>query len=117
MWGLSAEAVVYVHVAPVDGRKGINGLVALVEQSLQRDVFAPACFVFRPRRCDRVKLLYWDRNGFWLCQKRLERDRFVWPRSTNTELRLSLTQLNWLLSGYDLNAMRGHEALHFRCAS
>lgn len=117
MWGLSPAAVVYVHVEPVDGRKGINGLVALVEQSLKRDVFAPACFVFRPRRCDRIKILYWDRNGFWLCQKRLERDRFRWPRGETPEISLSLTQLSWLLSGYDLNAMRGHAALHFRRAS
>lgn len=117
MWGLSGAAAVYVHGAPVDGRKGINGLVALVEQSLCLDAFAPACFVFRPRRCDRVKILYWDRNGFWLCQKRLERDRFLWPRGDAAVVTLTLTQLSWLLSGYDLGAMRGHAPLHYRRAS
>jgi transposase len=117
MWGLSPEAAVYVHVEPVDGRKGINGLVALVEQSLGLDAFVSACFVFRPRRCDRVKIVYWDRNGFWLCQKRLERDRFIWPRAGDAVVRLTMTQLSWLLSGYDLSAMRGHGALHYRRAS
>jgi transposase len=117
MWGLSAEAAVYVHVEPVDGRKGINGLVALVEQSLKLDVFMTACFVFRPRRRDRVKILYWDRNGFWLCHKRLERDRFIWPRGDEACVTVTMTQLNWLLSGYDLSAMRGHQALHYRRGS
>lgn len=117
MWGLNRETAVYVHVAPVDGRKGINGLVALVEQSLGLAVFAPACFVFRPKRADRVKILYWDRNGFWLCQKRLERDRFLWPRDPAAVVTLTLTQLSWLLAGFDLTAMRGHAPLHYRRAS
>lgn len=117
MWGLSLEAAVYVHVEPVDGRKGINGLVALAEQCLGLDVFAPACFVFRPRRCDRVKILYWDKNGFWLCSKRLERDRFIWPQGDEAVVTLTMTQLSWLLSGYDLRAMRGHAALAYRRAS
>ena len=117
MWGLSREAAVYVHVAAVDGRRGINGLVALVEQSLQLDAFACACFVFRPKRRDRVKILYWDRNGFWLCQKRLERDAFHWPKSPEALMTLTMTQLDWLLSGYNLAAMRGHAPLHFQRAS
>lgn len=117
MWGLSLEAAVYVHGAPVDGRRGNDGLVGLVEQCLGRDAFAPACFVFRGRRCDRVKILYWDRNGFWLCQKRLERDRFLWPRADAAGVTLTMTQLVWLLSGFDLAAMRGHAPLVYRRAS
>jgi transposase len=58
----------------------INGLAALVKQSLQLDPLAGGVFVFTNRRRDRIKLLLWDRNGFWLLMKRLEQDRFAWPR-------------------------------------
>jgi transposase len=104
-------------VAPVDFRKSINGLVAVVEQSLKLDAFAPALYAFGNRRRDKVKVLTWDRNGFWLHYKRLERDRFAWPRQGETTVRLTLEQLGWLLQGYDLGAMRGHTAFYVRRAS
>ncbi|CAM3493798.1 MULTISPECIES: IS66 family insertion sequence element accessory protein TnpB [Cupriavidus] len=71
---------VYLHREAVDFRKSINGLSALVEQSLGLDSFAQAVYVFRNRRADRIKLLGWGRNGYWLFLKRLEADRFAWPR-------------------------------------
>jgi transposase len=70
---------VYVHRKAVDFRQSINGLSALVEQSLGLDPFAAAAYVFRNRRAGRIKILLWDRNGFWLLLKRLEKDRFTWP--------------------------------------
>jgi transposase len=71
---------VYLHREPVDGRKAINGLALLVEQALGLDPFAPALFVFSNRRRDRIKILLWERTGFWLMIKRLEADRFKWPK-------------------------------------
>jgi transposase len=108
---------VYVHREAVDFRKSINGLAALVEHALGLDVFAPAVFVFRNRRCDRVKLLVWERNGFWLLLKRLEAERFVWPRDPAAVIALSVDELHWLLAGVDLAALRGHAALAYRRAS
>jgi transposase len=70
---------VYLHREAVDGRKNINGLALLVEQALGLDPFAPALFVFSNRRRDRIKILLWERTGFWLMIKRLEADRFKWP--------------------------------------
>jgi len=71
---------VYLHREAIDFRVGLNGLAILVEQALGLDPFAQAVYVFRNRRRDRVKILAWDRNGFWLMMKRLEeRDRFSWP--------------------------------------
>ncbi|MBP0633517.1 MULTISPECIES: IS66 family insertion sequence element accessory protein TnpB [unclassified Cupriavidus] len=72
---------VYLHREAVDFRKSINGLSALVEQSLGLDPFAQAVYVFRNRRADRIKLLGWDRNGYWLFLKRLEADRFAWQEA------------------------------------
>jgi transposase len=107
MFRLAADLKVYLHRDAVDFRKSINGLATLVEQSLQRDPFAHAIYAFSNRRRDRVKLLVWDRNGFWLLMKRLEQDRFMWPRQQAVMV-LSTEQLHWLLEGIDLEAVRRH---------
>ncbi len=117
MFGLTAEVQVLVHRAPIDFRKNINGLAALVEQQLQMDLFTNGCFVFRNKRADKIKILYWQKNGFWLCQKRLEQDRFIWPKADTTVITLSLSQLHWLLDGVDIHALTGHQPLSFERAS
>lgn len=104
---------VYLHRDPVDGRKSINGLAALVEQGLGLDPFAAAVYVFSNKRRDRIRLLLWDRTGFWLLLKRLEADRFVWPQACPL-LELTVEQLHWLLDGIDLQAMRGHPPRHYQ---
>ena len=98
---------VYLHREAVDGRKAINGLALLVEQALGLNPFAPALFVFSNRRRDRIKILLWERTGFWLMIKRLEADRFKWPKDAAV-VELSVEQLHWLLAGIDLAAMRPH---------
>lgn len=98
---------VYLHREAVDGRKNINGLALLVESQLGLDPFAAAVYVFSNRRRDRIKLLLWDRTGFWLMLKRLEADRFVWPKDCAV-VELTVEQLHWLLEGIDLSAMRAH---------
>ncbi len=117
MFRLNEELAVYLHRDAVDFRMNINGLAALVEQGLGRDPFGPAVYVFGNRRRDRIKILGWHKNGFWLLLKRLEADRFVWPRADEAVVNLSVEQLHWLLEGYDLAAMRGHHALMYRRAS
>ncbi|MGH9575813.1 MAG: IS66 family insertion sequence element accessory protein TnpB [Terriglobales bacterium] len=117
MFELNPALAVYLHRDPVDFRKSVNGLSAIVEQGLGLDPFAPACFVFGNRRRDKVKLLGWHKNGFWLLYKRLEADRFIWPRTSEAVITLSVEQLHWLLEGIDLAAVRGHPARVFRRAS
>lgn len=118
MFRLSPQLAVFVHRDAVDFRKSINGLAAIVEQSLRMSPFGQAAFVFANRRRDRVKILLWHRNGFWLMLKRLEGgERFAWPRASDGVIELSVEQLHWLLEGYDLAAMRGHRLLHFERAS
>ena len=104
---------VFLHWDAVDFRKSINGLAMLVEQALGLDPFAQAVYVFRNRRCDRIKMLGWDRNGFWLLLKRLDEDRFIWPREAAVTT-LSVEQLHWLLDGIDINAMRRHPHRHYQ---
>ncbi len=107
MFRLDAGLKVFLHREAVDGRKNINGLASLVEQALGLNPFAAAIYVFSNRRRNRVKLLLWDRTGFWLLMKRLEADRFVWPREAAV-VELTVEQLHWLLEGIDLSAMRTH---------
>ena len=117
MFRLNPALAVYVHRDAVDFRKSINGLAALVEQALGLDPFGPAVYVFGNRRRDRVKILGWERNGFWLLLKRLERERFVWPHTECAVIELSVAQLHWLFEGIDLAALGGHRALAYRRAS
>lgn len=106
--------VVYLHRVPVDFRKQINGLAVLVSESMQLDVFKPALYVFTNAARNRVKVLYWDGDGFCLWLKRLEKSRFVWPLAHEADvLALSGDQLNWLIGGYDIFRFPPHEVLSF----
>jgi transposase len=93
--------VVFVATRPVDFRKGMDGLAAVVQQQLRLDPFCGAVFVFRAKRADRVKLLVWDGSGLTLIYKRLDQARFVWPRIEDGMMRLSLGQLRALFEGLD----------------
>ena len=105
---------VYLCRDIVDFRKGINGLAILVEEMLSLDPFSEQLYVFCNRRRNQVRILYWERNGFCLWQKRLEKARFKWPRDADGDVvRLSGQQLNWLIDGYDVMRMQAHERLHF----
>jgi len=105
---------VYLCRAPVDMRKAINGLSMLVEGVLSLDPFQPHLFVFCNRRRDKVKILYYEGNGFVLWYKCLERHRFWWPCESEEEvIVLTGQELNWLLDGYDLSQLKRHEKLSF----
>jgi len=107
-------SAVYLCRDAVDFRKGINGLSVLVEELLELDPFSEQLFVFCNRRRNRIKILYWERSGFCLWQKRLEKARFHWPRRVASEtVTLTGQQLNWLLDGYDVMKMKPHKSLFF----
>lgn len=104
----------YLHRAPVDMRKQIDGLVILAKEVIQQDPTSGALFGFINARRNKLKLLLWERNGFVIWYKRLERDKFHWPRRIDEAVvTLSGEQLNWLLDGYDVWRMKPHEALKF----
>jgi transposase len=106
--------VVYLCREAVDFRKGINGLAALVEAVLEHNPFGEQLFVFCNRSRNRVRILYWERNGFCLWQKRLEQHRFHWPRrEPGAVVTLTGQQLNWLLDGLDVMRMTPHERLFY----
>ena len=93
---------VYVAAGAIDMRKSIDGLALLVQETLPASPLSGALFVFFNRGRDKVKLLWWDRHGFWLAYKRLERGRFRLPAITQ----LSLSDLTLVLEGIDLSVRR-----------
>ena len=102
---------VYLHRDFVDFRKSINGLAGIVEAELELPVMNGALFVFCNKGRDKLKILYWDKTGFALWYKRLEKDKFKWPtKLTTSTMSLSEHQLNWLLSGFDIE---GHQVLNY----
>ena len=105
---------VYLCREPIDFRKAINGLSVLVEQELGLSPFASALYVFTNRQHNKIKALYWHRNGFCLWQKRLEADKFAWPRDEQEATRvISLHEFGWLLEGFDLWRNKPHKTLNF----
>ena len=114
----SAEVEVYLYRGIVDMRKSINGLSAIVEDELELSPFGPKLFVFCNRQRDKIKILYWERSGFVLWYKRLEKARFPWPRRDKDEV-LAMTgrELNWLLDGIDLFRLKPHEELQYESVS
>jgi len=102
---------IYLHREPVDFRKAVNGLALIVEQDMGHNPFSEALFVFCNKAGDKVKVLYWDKTGFCLWYKRLEKARFKWPiAGTNTVMELTESQWDSLLKGFNIV---GHEPLFF----
>ena len=97
---------IWLAAGATDMRRGFDGLAALVQQRLGADPFSGHLFIFRGRRGDRVKLLWWDGDGMCLLAKRLERGRFVWPQAADGSVHLSAAQLSMLLEGIDWRSPR-----------
>ena len=92
---------IWLYPMPIDFRKQIDGIVILVANHLNLNPASGQLFLFRNRTQDKLKILWWDRNGFWLFYKRLEQGRLIFPKIENEAIELTRDQMNWLLSGLD----------------
>ena len=101
MIGLPSGTRIWLAAGMTDMRRGFDGLAAIVQEKLGADPFGGHVFVFRGRRGDLIKLLWWDGDGLCLFAKRLERGRFIWPQATEGSVHLSTAQLSMLLEGID----------------
>ena len=115
---LNPESVERVFLAPgaTDLRKSIDGLSALVSVVFEMDPFSDRWFIFCNRQRDKLKILRWDHNGFWLYYRRLERGRFRWPVETGSPLSISRRQLHWLLDGLTIEQTQAHRPVHAKIA-
>jgi transposase len=109
MIAVPAGMRVLVATKPVDFRRGADGLVALVRETLGQDPFSGAVFVFRSKRSDRVKIVAWDGSGLVLFWKRLEQGAFRWPPITEGVMRLTSAQLAALVEGMDWSRLHARE--------
>ena len=108
MLTVPTTAQVYLAFGSTDLRKSIDGLAALVQEGFGLDPFSPSLFVFCNRERNKLKLLYWEHNGFWLFYRRLEKGTFQWPTNHLTPKLISNRELRWLLDGLSLNQRQAH---------
>ncbi len=105
---------VYLATGATDMRKAVNGLMVLVEDVLEADPFSSHLFVFCNRLRDKIKILYWHNNGFWLFYRRLEKQRFWWPGAgEHAAIEISTRELSWLLEGLDITRVEAHKAANY----
>ena len=109
---------VFIHREYVDMRKAINGLSQIVESAQMGNLMEPLLFVFSGKTRSVIKILYFDRSGFCLWQKRLEQDKFPWPKkSLDVVVTITPEQLSWLLDGYDVFKVKPFAELNYERVS
>lgn len=111
---MTSAAKVYLAPGTTDMRAGIDRLSMTVQGLLDLDPFSGQLFVFCNRRRDAIKVLYWDRNGFCLWHKRLEKQRFCWPERASEVMNITPQQLGWLLDGLTLTPQGAHQRLFYK---
>jgi transposase len=100
---------VYLACGSTDLRKSIDGLAVLVKEGFELDPFSTCLFVFCNRKRDKLKILQWEHNGFWLYYRRLEKGKFEWPDTPNSKvITISRRELRWLLDGLPITQRLGY---------
>lgn len=109
MLRLPGSVRVFLCLLPVDMRRSFDGLAGLAEQVVREDPLSGHLFVFRGRRGDRVKILWWDRDGYALWYKRLEKGMFRFPADASQAKEITSTELGLILDGVDLRSVKRHK--------
>ena len=104
---------VYLACGPTDMRKSIDGLAVLVKEGFDLDPFSSCLYVFCNRKRDKLKILHWEHNGFWLYYRRLEKGKFQWPDGKGMAV-INRRKLNWLLDGLPLKQRSAHPEVRAR---
>ena len=111
---IASSLKVWLSAKPTDMRKAIDGLSFLVVDAMQLDPNSGELFIFYNRQFNKLKILYWDKNGFCLWYKRLEKYHFKLPKNPSSHLQISATQLRWLLDGLDFTNMKEAKVLEHK---
>lgn len=113
MFTPSSNTRVYLALGSTDMRKSINTLSIIVETNFELNPLTGHMFAFTNKNRSILKVLWWDRNGFCLLQKRLEKEKFKWPSSQLEIKELDYHEFQWLISGLDIQKTRGHKSLKY----
>jgi len=111
----TAAEKIYLACGYTDLRRGIDGLASIVQQQFGLNPFTRTLFIFCGRRCDRIKALYWEGDGFVLLYKRLESGAFQWPRTEQEARQLSPQQFRWLMEGLNVDQPKAHKPVQNLC--
>jgi transposase len=109
------KARIFIHPGHTDLRKAVNGLTGIIEQQMAGEPFSGNVYLFCNKERKLLKALWWDKNGFWLSQKRLEKDKFPWPMTNEEALELSGEELMMLLNGIDF--FKAHKPVYYKKVS
>ena len=93
---------IYIVCGYTDMRKAIDGLAAIIQQNFRLDVFSGSLFLFCGKRCDRIKALLWEEDGFVLLYKRLENGKYKWPRDSDEARQITPQEFRWLMEGLSI---------------
>jgi transposase len=107
-----SKTKIYLRPGFTDLRKGVNGLTGIIEGQMGGEVFSGNVYLFCNKERKLVKAVWWERNGFWLSQKRLEREKYPWPQDEGEARELSAEQLQMLLAGIDF--FKAHKTLYYK---
>jgi len=105
---------VYLACGSTALRKSIDGLAILVKEAFNLNPFSPCLFAFCNRQRNKLKILQWDHNGFWLHYRRLERGKFEWPEDNTDVVNISYREFRWLLDGLSIKQVQAHKAVKER---
>ena len=103
---------IYIRPGYTDLRKAVNGLGGIIERQMNGEAYSGNVYIFCNRERKLLKAVYWDKSGFWLCQKRLEKDKYPWPETSEEALELSGEELLMLLSGIDF--FKAHKEVFYK---
>jgi len=106
---------IFLRPGTTDLRKAVNGLSLIVQEEIKQDPFNGSVFLFCNRERKLLKAVYWDKTGFWLCQKRLEKDKFPWPQDESEAREITPDELQMLLAGIDF--FKAHKEIYYKKVS
>ena len=110
-----SKARIFLRPGSTDMRKAVNGLTVIIEQEMGDEPFSGNVYLFCDRERRLLKAVYWERNGFWLSQKRIEKEKYPWPETRDAVQELSCEELAMLLSGIDF--FKKHKAVYYKKVS
>ena len=103
---------IFIRPGFTDLRKASNGLTVIIQEEMNGDPFSGSVYLFCNRERKLLKAVYWDRTGFWLCQKRLEKEKYPWPKKSEEVKELNAEELKMLLEGIDF--FSAHKTLYYK---
>ena len=106
------NAKVWLYLQPIDFRKQLDGLIIEVASNLKKNPVSGQWFIFRNRQGNKIKVILWERNGFWMLYKRVEKGRFQFPNPSDTDIQMTSNQLSWLLSRININQTSSMTAIN-----